>query len=112
MRRNLSPWTRKVCAALVVLLGLALSAPPAFAEQTTPAQPSPLAAAAEAKVATLDPSAVVTAPQAPAPAAPTAESGKSFFKTKKGAAALVLFVGVAGWTLASRLTDAIQSPAR
>lgn len=68
----------------------------------------PLAASAEARVARLDTSAVATA----APAATGASDHKPFFKSGKGVAVILLFVGGAAWTIASARDKRIHSPIR
>jgi hypothetical protein len=67
----------------------------------------PLAASAEARLAKLD-TAVAT--QAAAPAG--ASEHKSFFKSGKGVAVILLFVGGAAWTIASAHDKRIHSPIR
>lgn len=110
MRRNAGPWARVVAVVLALLLGPGLAIPPALAAEAPAAKPSTLAASAEVKVAALDTSAAVAPVQAPA--APGEAPSKSFFKTGKGAAALVLMIGIAGYTVYSRADKAIHSPAR
>jgi hypothetical protein len=98
---------------LALVLGLTLVAPPAFAaEPATGAALRPIAAAANAKVEALP--AEVRAQAAPAaPAAAPAETGKRpFFKTTKGAIALVLIAGTLGYTAYSMSNDRIKSPAK
>ena len=103
----------------LVALGLALavlglSATPAQAG--TPASPfprkatsGPLTASVEARLARLDTSAVATQAAA-APAAGTEH--KSFFKSGKGIAVILLFVGGTAWTIASAKDKRIHSPIR
>jgi hypothetical protein len=68
----------------------------------------PLAASAEARLARLDASAL--AAQAAAPA--VASEHKSFFKSGKGIAVILLFVGGTVWTIASAKDKRIHSPIR
>lgn len=110
-------WTRSLTGALALLVGLMLTAPPAFAAepQTNQTQARPhaqqtLTAAATAKLADLDVAeAVVAAPQESESSADTA---KSFFKTPKGVAALVLFVAGVSYTFYSKSHDRVHSPIR
>ncbi len=103
--------------ALGLALGvLSLAANPAQAG--TPVSPTfprkatsgPLAASAEARVARLDTSAVAT--QGSAPASAPASEHKSFFKSGKGIAVILLFVGGTAWTIASAKDKRINSPIR
>jgi hypothetical protein len=97
---------RLLAAALALLVGLTLTAPPALA--AGPAQP--LASAAAAKVAAM-PNATLAQTAAPA-TAPAAGSGKSFLKSGKGALACVLLAGALGYTFYSFSNDRVKSPAR
>jgi len=115
VNRNLSPWARGVAVALAVLMGLTFAAPPA-AVAGTPEAPHnndmSLATAAAARVAATANHAVTIAPAQGAPGAGAGES-KSFFKTGKGIAALVLMVGCTAWLIASRKSgDVVHSPGR
>jgi hypothetical protein len=102
---------RFLAGALALVLGLTFAAPPAFAAEPTIA-PRPIAAAANAKVEAL-PAAVLAqaAPASPA-AAPAETRGKPFFKTTKGAIALVLIAGTLGYMAYSMSHDRIKSPAK
>jgi hypothetical protein len=102
---------RFLAGAVALLLGLTFAAPPAFAAEPATA-PRPIAAAANAKVQALPAAAVAqAAPAAPA-AAPAATGGKPFFKTTKGAIALVLIAGTLGYMAYSMSNDRIKSPAK
>jgi len=105
---------RFLAGALALIVGLTFVAPPAFAaESTAPAQP--LAAAAAAKVAAVPAAslgqAAQTAQQAP-PTTPVEARGKPFFKSTKGAIALVLLGGTLGYMAYSMSNDRIKSPAK
>jgi hypothetical protein len=104
---------RFLAGALALVLGLMLVAPPAYAaEPATAASPRPIAAAANAKVEAL-PAAVLAQAAPGAPAAAPAETGeKPFFKTTKGAIALVLMAGAIGYMGYSMSHDRIKSPAK
>jgi hypothetical protein len=107
---------RPLAALLALVFGLAVAAPPAFAAEPTP-EPSPnpqptLAAAALAAVDAL-PAATLTrtaraAQTAPEPVA-TPED-KSFFRSGKGAAVLVLLAAGLGYTVYSFSHDRVKSP--
>jgi hypothetical protein len=71
--------------------------------------------AALAEVARIDAAKATTSPaQAPSPTTPpTQESGhRSFFTTPKGIGATLLFAGLVGYTIHSRIVGAVHSPAR
>lgn len=104
---------RLLAGSLALVLGLTLVAPPAFAAgPTTAGSPRPIAAAATAKVETMPAATLAAAAQA-APAATAAEMGdKPFFKTTKGAIALVLLGGALGYTFYSFSNDRVKSPAK
>lgn len=68
----------------------------------------PLAASAAARLARLDASSLATEAPAPAPA----PEHKSFFKSGKGVAVILLFVGGAVWTIASESDKRVHSPYR
>lgn len=99
---------RLLAGALALVLGLTLVAPPAFAAGPAP---RPIADAAAAKVEALPATALTQAAQA-APAATTETGGKPFFKTTKGAIALVLLAGGLGYMAYSWSNDRVKSPAR
>jgi hypothetical protein len=102
---------RLLAGALAVIVGSMLVAPPAFAAgPATPGSPRPIAAAATAKVAALPAASLAQA--APAAAAVAETSSKPFFKTTKGAVALVLVGGVLGYTFYSFGNDRVKSPAK
>jgi hypothetical protein len=102
-----------LAGVLVLILGLTLASPPAFAAEaqaTAPAQP--LAAAAAAKVEAMPAAVLAQAAQAaPTPAAPTT-GGKPFLKSTKGIIAVALMVTGVTWAAISRSQDAVHSPAR
>jgi len=112
MRQHSNHWPRAIAAVLALALGVAWTAPPAAAAESSPAaKPKTLAAAAEAKLATLDTSKGVQFAQAGGAAG--SASGKPFFKSTKGLAAAVLMVGGMAWMVASRQSDdVVHSPAR
>jgi hypothetical protein len=104
-------WVSPLPRATALLVGLALLAPQILTAETTVSSiDRPIAAAAATKVATMKP----PAPVAWAQDAKTTGSGSSkpFFKTTKGAIALVLMVGGITWAAVSRNKDAVHSPAR
>lgn len=113
MRREVSPWVRAVAGALTVAVGLAFAAPPVAAEEVAPpappAQKITLAAAAEAKLAKLDPADALAPIQDPAGAA---GDGKPFLKTPKGMLALGLMIAGTAYTFYSKKEDRILSPIR
>lgn len=110
MRRNWSPSARSFAGALVFFVSATAAAPPAAAAGAqTPARSATLAAAAEARVAALEPAAVLAATQAPA--AP-AEGPEPFLKTPKGVIAVVLMAGVTAWLIQSRISNKVDSPGR
>jgi len=105
--------SRRVALGLTLAV-LGLAATPAQAE--TPVSPfarktasGPLMASAEARLARLDPSAVATQTAA-APAGGTEH--KPFFKSGKGIAVILLFVGGTVWTIASAKDKRVHSPIR
>ena len=104
---------RLLAGALALVVGLTLVAPPAFAAGPAPGPaPRPIAAAATAKVEAL-PAATLAQAAPAAPAAAPAETGnKPFFKTTKGAIALVLLGGTLGYMAYSMSNDRIKSPAK
>jgi len=104
---------RFLAGALALVLGSTLVAPPAFAaEPASAASPRPIAAAADAKVEALPAAALAqAAPAAPA-SAPVETGGKPFFKSTKGAVALVLMAGTLGYMGYSLSHDRIKSPAK
>lgn len=113
MRRKWTPGAKALAVALVLVLGPGLAAAPAFAADAAPVpvKPTTLAAAVEAKLATMDTAAaVVQAPAAPAAAGTSGRS--SFFKTPKGAAALILLGGLTGYSIYGALNKAATSPGR
>jgi hypothetical protein len=105
--------TSRLVAMGLALAVLGLAATPAQAG--TPVSPfprkatsGPLTASAEARLARLDTSAV--AAQTATPAGGTEH--KSFFKSGKGIAVILLFVGGTVWTIASAKDKRIHSPIR
>ena len=113
MNRYLSAWARGVAAALAVLMGLTLAAPPAAAAGTPEApHKTTLATAAAVKVAATANHAVTVAPTQDAAGGGGGQS-KPFFKTPTGIAALVLMAGATGWVIASRKSsNVVHSPGR
>jgi hypothetical protein len=102
-----------VAAALALVVGLTLTAPPASAEGTEAATaPRPVSAAAAAKVAAFPAASLAQATPA-APAATTTDS-RSFFKTSQGIAALVLMAVGTGLMIHSTQSDRdkVRSPIR
>jgi hypothetical protein len=101
---------RFLAGALALVVGSTLVAPPAFAAgPATAPSPRPIAAAAAAKVDALP---VATLAQAAPAAAPAETSEKPFFKTTKGAIALVLLGGTLGYMAYSMSNDRVKSPAK
>ena len=96
---------RPLAAFLAIALCSAVAAPPAAAVEPAP---RPLAAAAAASGAALSPAAVAQA----AHAAPAVPDSKPFFKSTKGALALVLTAGALGYMGYSFSHDRVKSPAR
>jgi len=106
--------TRLVAGALALLLGLTLGAPPAAnaREAKAPAKAS-IAATAAAAVARMDTRAAVRLDQdPPAPAGGSADN-RSFFRSGRGAAVLVLLAAGVGYAIYSTRNDIVkQSPCR
>jgi hypothetical protein len=105
--------SRLVALGLTVAVGSLAAVPAHAGDAFSPtllrkAASGPLAAAADARLARLDTSAVA-ATQA---AAPAASEHKSFFKSGKGVAVILLFVGGTAWTIASARDKRIHSPIR
>jgi len=97
---------------VAVPLGAAELPAPQTAAQQAPAQPTTLAAAAEARIEALDP-AEAAAAIAPVQSQATDTAGEpGFFKTSKGIAVLALFAGGVTWTLISKSQDRVKSPIR
>ena len=105
-----SKHARLLAGALALVVGLTLVAPPAFAASPAP-DPRPIATAATAKVEAMPAATLAQAAQA-APAAVAETGDKPFFKTTKGAIALVLLAGGLGYMAYSMSNDRIQSPAK
>jgi cell division septation protein DedD len=104
---------RPLAGLLALLVGLAFAAPPAFAAEPTPEpSPTPHPTLAEAAVAAVDalPAATVAQAAQAAPAPSPAPEGRSFFKTGKGAAVLVLLAAGLGYTVYSFSHDRVKSP--
>jgi len=101
---------RLLAGALALVVGLTLVAPPAFAASPAP-DPRPIATAATAKVEAMPAATLAQAAQA-APAAVAETGDKPFFKTTKGAIALVLLAGGLGYMAYSMSNDRIKSPAK
>jgi hypothetical protein len=105
--------SRLVALALTLAVGSLAAAPAHAGDSFSPTLPrkaplGPLAASAEARLARLDTSAVATQ----ASAAPASSEHKSFFKSGKGIAVLVLFAAGTAWTIASAQDKRIHSPIR
>ncbi len=109
MHHRLIRQAKPVAAALAVLLSVVAVAPPAWAATQTAAasRTATLTASAFAKVAALS-SAELLASQDAAPA----EVPQSFFKTRKGVIALLLFAGATTFTFVSKSRDRVKSPIR
>lgn len=108
MHDTMNRRAKPVAAALAALLGMAVVAPPRLAAEPAPAQsPVTLTATATARVAALSGAELLAAQEA----APATES-KSFFKTRKGVIALLLFAGATTFTFVSKDRDRVKSPIR
>ena len=105
-----SKHARLLAGALALVVGLTLVAPPAFAASPAP-DPRPIATAATAKVEAMPAATLAQAAQA-APAAVAETGDKPFFKTTKGAIALVLLAGGLGYMAYSMSNDRVSSPGR
>ena len=107
MRRGLGSWARPLAGLLALTLCVAVSAPVAASEATPQvARPTSLAASANATVAAMPISTSVLAQATPAAQAnATTDSGKSFFKTGAGKAALVLMLAGTGYMVYSAVKD-------
>ena len=117
MRHHSTPWARTLAGSLALLVAFAFAAPPAYGADATAPKPVPpkqgtLAAAAAAKLATLDTSEAVSlaATQTPAPSQP--DDPGSFFKSSRGLAVLVLMVAGTAGVIYYRGQDRIKSPVR
>jgi hypothetical protein len=103
--------SRFVALGLTLAVGSVAASPsyanpsPLFAGKSAS---GPLAKSAEARLSRLDTAAI--APQAAASTG--ASEHKSFFKSGKGVAVILLFVGGAAWTIASAHDKRIHSPIR
>jgi len=102
---NYPSHARFLAAALALVVGLTLVAPPAFAAE---ASAPPLATAAAARVGAIPATALAQAADPAKPAA--AETSKPFLKTGKGAAAATLIVAALAMTFVSFSKDRVQSP--
>ena len=113
MEPRVREWTRPWAGPLAFVVGLTLIGSPALGGQVpAPAVPKSLRAAATSKVEALGTENAVALSQDAGAGTSSSESGKSFFKSKKGAAALILVAGAVAWALVSRQQDAVHSPAR
>jgi hypothetical protein len=99
--------------ALTVALGASLVVPPVWAADAAPRaeRVAPLSSAAVAPAGMKGPEAP-RATQSPAPAPSASTESKPFFKSTKGAIAIVMMAGVMAYTIHSRTCCAIHSPAR
>jgi hypothetical protein len=105
VRRGLGSWARPIAGLLALIFGVAVSAPVAASEATPEvARPTSLAASANATVAAMPIPALAQATPA-AQAKPTADTGKGFFKTGAGKAALVLMLAGTGYMVYSAFKD-------
>jgi hypothetical protein len=118
LRFKPNKWARALAGSVALLLALTFTAPPAFGAEVkapTPpkAAPKSLAAATEAKLASLDTSEAVTIAPAQA-AATTVDEPSSFFKSPKGVAAVVGIVAVTAFVFYKRSNDRdkVLSPVR
>ncbi len=104
---------RSLAASLALVLGLTLAVPPAFAaEHANAASSRPIAVAASARVAAAPAKALAQAAPAAPSSAPARTSDKPFFRTTKGAIALVLIAATLGYMGYSMSSDRVKSPAR
>jgi hypothetical protein len=113
VRRSWISRVKPLAGILALVMAVTFTAPALAADQ--PPAPDkapttqPLSAAVTAKLESMPvPAAAVTQE----PAADAQTSGKSFFKTRAGAVALVLMAGGLGYTLYSKDKDRIHSPIR
>lgn len=112
--RNRNPRARTTAVALTLALGASLAVPPAWAAEgvSRAGQMTPVSQSSVAKTGMKGPEAA-RATQSPAAAASASTESKSFFKTGRGIAALVLMVGATAWVIASRKSgDVVHSPGR
>lgn len=118
MTRSVRPWVRRTALPLALLLGLSLGAPLAGAAELAPPvapapaafEPKPVAEAAAAKLAALEPAeAALATTQA---TEPTSGDSKSFFKSPKGILALALAIAGVSYTIYSSQHDRLHSPIR
>jgi hypothetical protein len=112
VRRSWHSPVKPLAGFLALVLAVTFTAPTFAAEPAPPASPAnarPLAAAVAATLSSMPvPAAAIT--QEPAPE--TGGGGKSFFKSNKGIAALVLMAGGVAYTLYSKDKDRVHSPIR
>lgn len=111
--RNRNPWANTAIVALTVALGASLAVPPVWAADATPRPDriAPLSGASVGKTGMRGPEAPRAA-QAPAATASASTESKSFFRSTKGAIAIVMMAGVLAYTIHSRTCCAIHSPGR
>jgi hypothetical protein len=111
--RNRNPWANTSMVALTVALGASLAVPPVWAADASPRADriAPLSSASVAKTGMRGPEPARAA-QAPAATASASTESKPFFKSTKGAVAIVLMAGVMAYTIHSRTCCAIHSPSR
>jgi len=115
VKRTSMSWTRPVSVLLAALI--AAGAPLSAAADPVKSYPAAtrLSSSIAAKVGALSPSARALAQTAPAPdSSDTAESGRSFFRTPTGVAALVLMIAGAGYVAYSipKDNEKVHSPIR
>jgi len=103
---------RRTAGSSIAILCLGLFATPATAapSQAPGAAPASLSASARDRVARMDVSRAAQA--GPATSTTGSTSDKSFFKSGKGAAALVLLAGAVSYTIYSSHHDRVRSPIR
>lgn len=104
--------TRASSSLLVLGLMLIVAGAPALAGAENGAPPIPskrLSASAAAIVAATASTAVMAAQE---PATTATHSNESFLKTRRGRVAVAAMALVAGYTIYSRLDNAVHSPAR
>jgi hypothetical protein len=107
--------TRPAAGALALLLGLTLGAPPAAnaREVKAPSAKGSIAATAAAAVAQMDTRAAVRLSQDPPAPASGSQDSRSFFRSGRGAAVLVLLAAGVGYAIYSTHHDDVKrSPCR
>ena len=110
MRRSWFSRVKPLAGILALVMAMTFTAPAFAAEEiAAKAASQPLSAAVTAKLNSMPVPAAAVTQETPAD---TQSAGKPFFKSRKGAIALLLMAGGVGYTLYSKDKDRIHSPIR